>query len=229
MVREIKKPAGIDHVIPFGDGFVAAKLDQFAGGVQYQSLALYDAGLRFRKELCRQVSPIQANGQKTEMIPDILNYAVWGDRVYVEKSREGFVIEVFDAQGARIARIAHPHEKVPVTEAAQVEALDRFKSDPFVKRMGFEKFKLYSEFVWPKAMPPIKDFDVSDGWIYVRTPVEVGDKERWIILDLTGRILSRADLPRIDPGTAHGVVIRRLLSRDPRPEALFHQGQRIDE
>jgi len=198
LIREIKKPAGIDHVIPVGDGFVAAKLDQFAGGVQYQSLALYDAGLRFRKELCRQVSPIQANGQKTEMIPDVLNFAVWEDRVYVEKSREGFVIDVFDAQGARAARIAHPHEKVRVTEAAKGEALERFKSDPFVKRMGYEKFKIYSEFVWPESMPPITDFDVSDGRIYARTPQTAGDRERWVILDRTGRILGRSDLPRID-------------------------------
>jgi hypothetical protein len=197
-VREEKKPVGIDHVVPAGDGFVGAKLDQFAGGVQYQSVSLYDSSLRLRKELCRQVSPIQANGQKTEMIPDVLNFAVWEDRVYVEKSREGFVIDAYDFQGRPVARIKHPHERIAITDALKNESLERFKSDPFVRRMGFEKFKIYSEFVWPEAMPPIRDFAVSDGKIYVRTPKTIGGMERWIVMDLSGRTLGEVDLPRID-------------------------------
>lgn len=197
-IREAKKPVGIDHVVPVGDGYVAAKLDQFAGGVQFQSLSLYDSNLGFRNELCRQVSPIQANGRKTEMIPDVLNFSVWEDRIYVEKSREGFVIEVFDARGKRISRIERPHERIPVTEGRKTESLERFKSDPFVKRMGFEKFKIYSEFVWPEAMPPIRDFTVADGRIYVRTPRSAGGTDRWVLLDLTGRSLGGAELSRID-------------------------------
>ena len=204
-LREAKKPVGISQVVPFGKGFVASKLDHLEGEVQYQCLYLYDANLKFQKELARQESWIQAMGRKTEMIPDVLNFSVWGDRLFVEKSREGFVIDVFDVHGTRLSRIESPQEKIPVTKDRQDEALETFKTDPFVKRMGYEKFKIFSEFVWPKVLPPIRDFAVADGRIYVRTSKTTGEKEAWVILDPEGRPVGRADLPQVDaaPLMAH--------------------------
>jgi len=204
-LREAKKPVGISQVVPFGKGFVASKLDHLEGEVQYQCLYLYDANLKFQKELARQESWIQAMGRKTEMIPDVLNFSVWGDRLFVEKSREGFVIDVFDVQGTRLSRIESQQEKIPVTKDRQDEALETFKTDPFVKRMGYEKFKIFSEFVWPKVLPPIRDFAVADGRIYVRTSKTTGEKEAWVILDPEGRPVGRADLPQVDaaPLMAH--------------------------
>jgi len=197
-MKQMKKPIGIGKMAPVGSRFIGAKLDHLEGNVHYECLYLYDSDLKFIKELCRQESPIQAMGRKTEMIPDVLNFSVSEDRIFVEKSREGFIIDVFDDQGIRLSRIERPSEKIRVTKVHQNEFLEKFKTDPFVKRMGFEKFKLYSEFVWPEALPPIKDFMVADGKIYVRTSKTLGEKERWEILDLRGRPLGVADLPRID-------------------------------
>jgi len=198
LAKQVRKPVGIGKIAPVGGHFVGAKLDHVEGDAQYECLYLYDADLKFLKELCRQESPIQSMGRKTEMIPDVLNFSVWEDRIYVEKSREGFVIDVFDEQGSKIARIERPSEKIRVGKGHQAEALEKFKTDPFVKRMGFEKFQAFSEFVWPEVLPPIRDFMAADGFLYVRTPKTVGDKERWEILDLQGRPLGVADQPRID-------------------------------
>jgi hypothetical protein len=204
-LREAKKSVGISQVVPFGKGFVASKLDHLEGDVQYQCLYLLDANLKHQKELARQESWIQAMGRKTEMIPDVLNFSVWGDRLFVEKSREGFVIDVIDVQGTRLSRIESEQEKIPVTRDRANQALEEFKTDPYVKRMGFEKFKSFSEFVWPKVLPPIRDFTVADGKIFVRTSKTFGGKESWVILDLKGRPVGRTDLPRVDaaPLMAH--------------------------
>ena len=197
-VKQMKKPIGIGKMAPLGSRFIGAKLDHLEGNVHYECLYLYDSDLKFIKELCRQESPIQSMGRKTEMIPDVLNFSVWENRVYVERSREGFVIDVFDEQGSRIARIERPSEKIGVSKSHRDESLEKFKSDPFVKRMGFEKFQAFSQFVWPEVLPPIKDLTTADGFIYVRTSKTLGDLEHWEILDLQGRPQGDADLPRID-------------------------------
>jgi hypothetical protein len=197
-LRESKKPLGISRMIPVGDNFVGVKLDHLEGDVQYQCLCLYNSKGTFLQELCRQESPVQSMTRKTEMIPDVLNFSVWADRIYVEKSREGFVIEVYDSRGAPLRRIENPDEKIRVTQDHKNEALEKMKTDPFVKRLGFEKFKSFSEFIWPEAWPSIMDFSVTDGKIYVRTSKALEEKERWVLLDLLGRRLGWADLPRVD-------------------------------
>jgi hypothetical protein len=118
----------------------------------------------------------------------------------VEKSREGFVIDVFDGGGSFQYRIEKKYEKIAVTEDNEHEALERLKTDPFVKRIGFEQFRQFSQFVWPKTLPAIKDFAVDDGRIYIRTSRVRDGKENWLILDLAGDILGDADLsPLVSP------------------------------
>jgi hypothetical protein len=197
-IKEIKKPIGISQMVPVGDNFAAIKLDHIEGEVQYQCLYLLDSNLKFVKELCRQESPIQSMARKTEMIPDVLNFSVWEDKIFVETSRAGLVIEVFDSRGNRLCQIAKPYEKIPVTKDHKQEAIEAFKNDPFVRRIGFEEFKKFSEFVWPDSLPAIKDFMVVDRRIYIRTSRVLNGKEHWMILDLKGQILGEAYLPLLE-------------------------------
>ena len=197
-MREAKKPVGISRIVPVGDNFVAVKLDHIEGDVQYQCLYFYDSDLKFVKELCRQESPIQSMTRKTEMIPDVLNFAVWGDRIFVEKSRSGFVVEVFDSQGKRLYEIEKKYERIPVGKEHKEAALEKFKNDPFVMRIGFEQFKKFSEFVWPDTLPAIRDFMVADGKMYIRTFRTTDDQENWMILDLDGHTLAQVYVPRLD-------------------------------
>jgi hypothetical protein len=197
-IKEVRKPVGISQLVPVGNNFVAVKLDDIEGGVQYQRLSLYDSNLEFVKELSRQKSPIQSLSRKTEMIPDVLNFSVWEEKIFVETSRAGFVIDVFDNRGNRLYQITKPYKKIPVTQDHKQEAIETFKNDPFVRRIGFEEFEKFSEFVWPDSLPAIKDFMVVDGRIYIRTSRVLNGKEHWMILDLKGQSLGEAYLPRLE-------------------------------
>ncbi len=198
LLREAKKPLGASRMVPVGMNFAAVKLDHIEADVQYQCLHLYDAKGKLLKELCRQESPVQSMTRRTEMIPDVLNFAVWGDKIFVEKSREGFVIDVYDSGGSPQYRIEKKFEKIAVTKDHENEAIEKFKTDPFVKRIGFEEFKRFSQFVWPDALPAIRDFTVADGKIYVRTSGTRDGNESWMILDLKGSTLNSVYLPPAD-------------------------------
>ena len=197
-LREAKKPIGLSRMVPIGNCFAAVRLEHIEGDVQYHCLLLYDANGKPLKELCRQESPVQQMTRKMEMIPDVLNFAVWEDKIFVEKSREGFVLEIFNSRGDFLYRIEKKIEKIPVTKIHQDDAIEGFKTDPFLKRLGFEEFKRLSMFVWPKTLPPIRDFAVEDGKIYVRTSLSREEKENWMVLDLKGETLFRADMPCLD-------------------------------
>jgi len=198
LLREAKKPIGLSRMVPVGDHFAAVKLEHLEGDVQYHCLFLFDANGKSLKELCRQESPVQQMTRKMEVIPDVLNFAIWEDKIFVEKSREGFVLEIFDSRGDHLYRIEKKIEKIPVTKIHENEAIEAFKTDPFLKRMGFEEFKRLSTFVWPKALPAIRDFTVVDKKIYVRTSRNRDGKENWLVLDLKGETLLRVDMPRLD-------------------------------
>jgi hypothetical protein len=197
-VKEMKKPVGISRLLPVGEDFAAIKLDQIEGDTQYQCLNLYDSNMRFVKQLVRQESPIQSVSGKTEMIPDVLNFAVWEKKIFVETSRAGFVIEVFDSQGKPLYRIEKPHDKIPITKDHRNEAIEAFKDDPFVKRVGFQEFAKLSDFVWPDSWPAIRDFLISEGNIYVRTYKTLNGEENWVILDLQGQTLGSVYLPQVE-------------------------------
>jgi hypothetical protein len=197
-IKEVKKPLGISRLVPIGDNFAALKPDHIEGEVQYQCLFLYDSDLEFVKELSRQKSPIQSLSRKTEMIPDVLNFSVWKGKIFVETSRVGFVIKVFDSRGNPLYLIQKPAKKIPVTPEHKELAIEAFRNDPFVRRVGFEEIKRSGELVWPASLPAIRDFQVVDEKIYVRTFRTQNDKENWLILDLKGQTLADVYLPRLE-------------------------------
>jgi hypothetical protein len=198
LINEARKPVGFSRMVPVGENFVAVKLEHFEKELQFHCLHLLNAKGEFLKELGRQESPVQQTTRAFEMIPDVLNFAVWDDKVFVEKSREGFVLEIYDSRGERIGRIERKAERTPVTDADRNEAVEAVKTIPFVKRAGFEEFKRMSTLVWPDALPAIRDFAVAGGKIFVRTSKRRGDRENWLVLDMRGEILSDVYLPRVE-------------------------------
>jgi hypothetical protein len=197
-LNEARKPLGVSRMVPAGANFAAIEMSHIEGDVQFERLLLIGADGTLIRELARQEAPTQSVTHRTEMIPDVLNFAVWKDRIYVERSRLGFVIEVFDSGGALLGRIEKGFERTAVTRDHKSDALERFKSDPFVKRLGFERFESLSALVWPQAWPAIRDLAVADDRIYIRTPQTRDGRETWMILTLEGADAGRADLTPVN-------------------------------
>ena len=132
------------------------------------------------------------------MIPDIIHFKTLGNKVFIEKSREGFLIDVFDSNGEKLYQIEKSVNKIKVTKEDEVKIMNKFKNDPLIKQIGFENFKRMGKMIFPEFFPVIGGIKVANKKIYVRTYKNVKGKEEYIVMDLKGKILKRIYLPIVD-------------------------------
>ena len=134
------------------------------------------------------------------MVTDSICFAVYRDRIYVEESARGFLIAVFDGSGKKLYEIKKDIEARKITEEDKKAIFKNFKEDSFVNLLaksqgGWENFKKTREFIYPHTFPAIKDLIVTGGRIYVSTYETRDNKEKYIIMDLKGKILSTPYMP----------------------------------
>lgn len=201
---EMKKPLGLSRMVPVGKNFVAVKLTHMEKDIQYNCLNLYNEKLEYVRELARQESPMQSVSFKTEMIPDVLNFSVWEDKIFTELSRQGFIIDVFDSQGDKLYRIKKPATRVPVDDGLKNTFIKMFSENPLIRQMGFQEFKRTGKLVWPEQLAPIRDIAVSDNRIYVRTYIK-RQYEEWGVMDMRGNKIKKKQFPPVEnaPLLAH--------------------------
>jgi len=194
LIKEIRKPPEAQQAIPVGKNFLGINQVHVEDKIQYQVLYLFDPSFKKIKELFRQKASAQSIARTTELIPDVMDFQVWDDKIFIERSREGFIIDVFDGSGKKLYRIHKDIEKIPVTGKHREAAENKFKQDPFIRQIGFENFKRnfgVGGFICPDFFPPIQNLDVSHGRIYARTFKMEKGKEECIVMDLKGGILGR--------------------------------------
>ncbi|MCP4154658.1 MAG: hypothetical protein GY757_43445 [bacterium] len=179
----------------------------------YESIKLVDAQMKEIKELYRQECALDMEKMSSiTMSPDSLNFYVYNDKIYIEESKKGFVVEVFDSEGKRLHRIDKKIEKTPVTKEYREIALGKVKEDLLQKRLnyfvpgdvieaGWDAFKKWATFVYPDTLPPMQDIVVDKNTIYIQTFKRQKDKEEYILVDHKGNILKRVYLPALKTST----------------------------
>jgi DNA-binding beta-propeller fold protein YncE len=200
-IREMKKHPGTVQMVPIGKNYVVYKILYGPNNQNYWSLNIYDSRLNNVKELYRQ--KFFTFEDKTLLVGDAINFFVHRDRVYVEESPDGFIVEVFDAQGNKVDRIEKEYEKVKVTTALKEEALEHFLSVPAIRqaisRQGRDTvvndLKRRSSFFYPDYLPPIKDIKFDGKVMYVKTLDKKDKKEKYLAVDLKGKVLNEVYLP----------------------------------
>jgi len=184
------------NLIPVGKNFVAKTAVQDENRRSFGAVTVYNSNLDKIKELYRQEYAQQ--GANFNMIPDSLNIWAAEDKIFIDKSPEGFVIDVFDSEGKMLYRVEKKYEKIKVTDAHKKAVLDVFKSERFVKLQGWENIKRRLKFHYPDYFPAIRDFLIVGKKIYVRTfrINENTNEQEFIIMDLKGNILKTLYLPQ---------------------------------
>lgn len=188
-----KKMPRAFKVVPVGDHFAVLHL-QYGDKVANLTLSLCDAGMQPVKEICHQIFSQKA-GRVLDCIPDALHFCVYQDKIFVEKSNEGFVVDVYDAKGEKIRRIQHDIEPMAVGPVYKKHALDIMKSDPVAKIGGWENFEKMYKFEFPETLPAIKNISISGDRLYIQTYVVDKGKYQFLVLDLEGKILKTVFLP----------------------------------
>ncbi len=235
--KERKKPVESAKFTPVGNNFVGKKVKRdLSNRTMLITIVLYNSDLEEIKELYRQKFPQQParRGGKIELFSDFLDFQVTDDKIFIEESPKGFVIEVFDGDGNRLYQIEKKHRKINVTRAHQRDAIMGLKEDPTIKRRlkqfgNWENLTRAMQFTFPHYMPPIRHLDISDKKLYVQTFNVVNKKVEHIVMDLKGKFLGKFYLPELPnpglKGKALGVRLHAIennklyyLKEDPDKE-----------
>jgi len=202
-IREFKTTQSVFQLIPAGENFIAKEFAQSTDGkVRYMTIALYNSEMKKLKELYRQKWAQQEGspGIIVDMSPDFTSIAIEDNKIFIEKSVEGFLIDAYDFNGNKLYSIKKdlPQRKVTSDDRENLEA--QIRDDPQTKtqasRMGgWNEMKKFIKMNFPDYFPAIKSIEASGKKIYVRTNNTKDDKDEYIVMDLKGNILRTIFIP----------------------------------
>ncbi len=204
-LREKRKSTLVGLITPIGKNYVARRLVQPQdGSLSTTAVKIYDQELKEVKELYRHKFIQQGAfpNLHLDMGKDFLTYQVADNKIFIEESKKGFVIEVFDFQGKKLYEINKPFEKIPFSGADKKQIVKDIEMDPQIQRQltqfGFEwkDFAKNFHFDFPAHNPPINTMDIDNNKIYITTFKTKGDKVEYIIMDLKGKVLKKTFVPR---------------------------------
>jgi len=194
LIAEKRKPQNTTWFVPIGDRFVAKSM--IVAGTppsQIIRLVIYDSGLREVKELYRQpwFQQREGNGFSTELLGDLLHFAVVGNRICVEQSPRGFAIELFDFSGSRVSTIERARAGVPVTAADREGEMALVRKEKRVAAMigmtgSWEKLRQIWTITFPSITPALRELQASGGRLLVRTFERQDTTGKYVLLDLDG-------------------------------------------
>ncbi len=203
LIREKRRLPQFTQVEPWGDHYAVRM--RISGNdsdkKQYSSIQFLNGETEELCELYRQ--PFAAQREQLDIIPDSIHFQAYENNLYVEKSPEGFVIDVYEPGGQKVREIRREHDKRPVTRADRLFYEQLLKDDPMMKiqKESWEQFKTRTRLRYPESFPAIRDFVIADGRIYVQTYGGDDSRAEFVVLDLDGKLLKRIDLPKVrEPG-----------------------------
>jgi len=214
LIRE-QRFSMITKILPLKEKFVIKTFPfEEKNGKTYWAIKLCDSEIKEIKELYRQEFPVQF--QKSEkaipMISDALNFWVYNDKIFIEESPEGFLIEVFDSNGKKLYQIEKKPEKMGVTEEYKKRVENHLKEDFLHKKVnlfvplhimeaGWEAFNKWATLIYPDYLPPLRDIFIDNHKIYIQTFKQQDNNQEYLILDLKGNMLKKVYLPVVQPST----------------------------
>lgn len=202
-IKEDKKMVRGMKFIPVGNNFIGIIKKNRKSKV-YSVLTLVDSKWKVIKELHEQIYPQQGTSSRGEipimMVPDSIHFVVYKDKIYVEKSDLGFLIDVFDLKGTKLYSIKKKIPKNLIESEDKEVILAEFKNDNEVRRQtnslgGWKAFKKILNMIYPPFFPAVQNIMIRNDKIYVQTFEREGNKEKYLILDLKGKELGNCYLP----------------------------------
>jgi len=220
IIKEVKKRELLSRITPLGMNYVGIRMSLANERLSF-TLQLIDPDFKILKELYKQEIPYKQN--TTNLLIDTIHYMIYKDKIYVEESQRGFVIEIFDYKGNRVSQIKENFEAKKITDVEKKELFDRFKDDPYVistskKIGGIEQLEKVGGFIFPDYFPTIQDIVVVDDKIYVSTyERNAENKEKYYVTDLSGKTIKTVYLPVV----MKSPVLARMTGRENRFYAIW--------
>lgn len=200
LIKEKRTWPQMFRVHPVGKNFAVNRLHNDAKGNQVSILAIYDADLKEKKELCWQ--KVSLNPKKFFLVADTIQFTVFNGKIYLENSKKGLVVEVFDPEGNLVSTIKKNIKPIKLTDSHKKKFIEEFKQDPLVKYnaaqlVGIDVYLKHFNILWPDFIPLIKDIIVTGDRLYLQTFNEKDNKVEYVIMDIKGNNQKSVFLPKV--------------------------------
>lgn len=129
---------------------------------------------------------------------ETLFYQVTNNKIFLEKSDKGFIIDVYDFKGNKLYEIKKDYRKIPITSKDKKNMIKDMEMDPdtqvILKKYGFKwnDFSKNFKYEFPSHRPPIKSMEIDNNKIYISTFRTENNKVETIVMDLKGNVLKTA-------------------------------------
>jgi len=200
-LKEKRKPPMLLRVSQIGKNFIGRRLVQPQdGSLSTSALKICDHDFKEISELHRQKYLRQGTYPNFRWVMgrEILFYQVADNKIFVEKSNKGFLIDVYDFKGNKLYEIKKKYKKIPITSNDKKNMIRDMEMEPetqaLLKKYGFKwnEFSRNFKYEFPSYRPPIKSMEIDNNKIYVSTFRTEGDKFEYIVMDLKGNVLKTA-------------------------------------
>lgn len=150
---------------------------------------------------------------------------VYNDQLFVVIGGDDkFEIHVFNREGKKRYTVHRDYEKIKVSKAF-IDEVHRYFRLKFKRGLEFNlKNTQFAEY-----FPPIRQFEVDDGKIYVITYKKVGNQTEVLVLDLQGNLVKKVMLPvyesnpeYLSPLSFHNGKIYQLVENEENEEWELH-------
>lgn len=178
---------------PVGNAYAGQKLitDRVKKSIEF-GIVLYNEKFETVKDLHRFTHPFF---QKQKINPFDLQgstFHVYRDKVYIN-DQEGNIL-VFDEKGNKVNTIRWQVPRVEATERVRERFMRHWQYS--VLSLEYKNFKDNVKF--PSYCPPMRDFRVLDGKVYITTYKEVNGQNLMVILNTQGKPVKKTLVPMVN-------------------------------
>lgn len=176
--------------IPIGNAYVGTGTTVDEKNRQVSSVNFYNEKFEKVREL--YATDLQIGPSFTISFPfTSSNFISYKDRIYLAAGKEGFAIDVFDANGTKLYRIKKDYRPLKLTAAYKDSTENWFKTHHVYKQVWDA---LKSRVSYKEYFPAFRDILVSGDRIYVLTYKTKNHDTECIVMDLQGNEQKRVFL-----------------------------------
>lgn len=209
LLKIIKTPTSLSRVIPVGANFLCQKINwrQKPGkdGRFFSTVALYNSTFKKIKEISDKIPGNTGMIHRSKKrVPyfhfrDCIKYDASEDLVVFGDTRKGFYFQILSDSGEIVREIKLPYKERIITPEIKQNAIAQSEAGmDYLLGNKAKRLKIKSIHEFPKKIPAIKNFFVSNNKIYA-FPYTINDEGvEVIVIGLNGKALKKRVIAGLD-------------------------------
>lgn len=199
-------PFLVIQVVPLNEDYVITRFMPGEGGVNSQSVRIYDKDLKEKAILYSRPDISMQRSRKLDCPNEQIFVRVHDNRVYVQDQRPGTHVLVFDRTGAQLAELSLPAERIPMPRRYRDEVVAWARTAvtqmaDFQNRTGLTMEQILQMIDFHEILPGARNFLVREnGDMLIETYEKKNGKARFVTFDVRGKIRGECFLTDPEPG-----------------------------